>query len=249
MALLGTPQALSQPEEMSMAEHDVMTESGRPRPPEQTESSGKAGAARAAASDVSDSARQVAGDVKHEAGKQARAVGSEMTDQARQLFDTTRAELKDQAAARTERLAGGLRNLSDQVRALADGRPTEAGQLRDLAGEAEERLQGFARRLDEGGIDGLLSDIGQFARRRPLVFLAGCAGAGFLIGRVVRTTRAASGDGDGYRGYRTTPAMTTSYPAASLGTVAPSEVSAPIAGQGLGTVGGAGSSGLPGDLE
>jgi hypothetical protein len=229
-----------------MAEHDVMTEADRPWPAEQTQSSGKAEAARAAAADVSDSTRQVVGDVKHEAGRQARAVGSEMTDQARQLFDTTRVELKDQAAARAERLAGGLRSLSDQVRALADGRPSEAGQLRDLAGEAEERLQGFARRLDEGGIDGLLSDIGRFARRRPLVFLAGCAGAGFLIGRVVRTTRAASSDGDGYRA---TPGMTTSYPAASLGTVPPAEVSAPLAGQGLGTVGGVGSSGLPGDLE
>ena len=229
-----------------MTEHDVMTEPDRPQPAGQSEASGKVEAARSAAADASDTARQVVGDVKHEAGKQARAVGTEVTDQARQLVDTTRAELKDQAAARTERLAGGLRTLSDQVRALADGRPSEAGQLRDLAGEAQERLQGFARRLDEGGIDGLLSDIGQFARRRPLVFLAGCAGAGFVIGRVVRTTRAASGNGDGYRA---TPAMTTSSAAGSLGTVPPREVSAPLAGQGVGMPTGAGSSGLAGDLE
>lgn len=230
-----------------MAEHEVMTEPDRPQPAGQTEASGKVEAARGAAADVSDTARQAVGDVKQEAGRQARAVGTEVSDQARQLVDTTRAELKDQAAARTERLAGGLRSLSDQVRALAEGRPSEAGQLRDLAGEAQERLQGFASRLDEGGIDGLLSDVGRFARRRPLIFLVGCAGAGFVIARVVRTTRAVSGNGGG--GHRATPAMTTSYPAGSLGTVPPREVSAPLAGQRVGMSGGAGSSGLAGDLE
>jgi hypothetical protein len=220
-----------------------MIEPERPKPDGQVE--GKAEAARSAAADVSATARHAAGHVKDEAGRQARAVTTEVGDQARQLVDTTRAELKDQAAARTERLAGGLRTLSDQVRALAEGRPSEAGQLRELAGDAQERLQGFARRLDEGGIDGLLSDVGQFARRRPLVFLAGCAGAGFLLARVVRTTRAAGGNGDGYR--PTLPATRT--PAAgSLSSAPPREMSTPLASPSLGAAGGAPSSSLRGDL-
>ncbi len=229
-----------------MAEHDVMTEPDRPQPAGQTEESGKVEVARAAAADVSDTARQAVGDVKHEAGRQARAVGTEVSDQARQLVDTTRAELKDQAAARTERLAGGLRSLSDQVRALAEGRPDEAGQLRDLAGEAHERLQGFARRLDEGGIDGLLSDVGQFGAAAPSHLPGWLCRCGLRHRPVVRTTRANSNGGDGYKA---TPAMTRTSPVGSLGAVPPREVSTALAGSGVGVAAGAGSSGLRGDLE
>ncbi len=68
-----------------MDEHDVRTEPDRPQPAGQTEQeAGKVEAARSAAADVSDTARQAVGDVKHEAGRQARAVGTEVSDQARQ---------------------------------------------------------------------------------------------------------------------------------------------------------------------
>jgi hypothetical protein len=36
-----------------------------------------------------------------------------------------------------------------------------------------------------------------YARRRPMVFLAGCAAAGFFLGRTVRAARADSHDGTG----------------------------------------------------
>jgi len=150
-------------------------------------------AAKTAATDVAGNAKEAAANVTQEAGQQARAVAGEVSDQARQLIDTTRMELKDQAAARTERLAGTMRSLSDQVRALAEGRPEEAGQLRSLASDAQQRLTGLAQRLDQGGVDGVVADLGTFARRRPLMFLVGCAGAGFALGRVMRATRAAGG--------------------------------------------------------
>jgi hypothetical protein len=130
---------------------------------------------------------------------------------------------------------------------LAEGRPSEAGQLRELAGDAQERLQGFARRLDEGGIDGLLSDVGQFARRRPLVFLAGCAGAGFLLARVVRTTRSASGNGhDGYQPTLTSTRMPATGP---VGAAPPREMSTAGASASLGAAAGGPSGSLRGDLE
>jgi len=39
-----------------------------------------------------------------------------------------------------------------------------------------------------GGIDQSLADVKRFARRRPGMFLAGAMGAGFLMGRLLRST-------------------------------------------------------------
>jgi len=79
---------------------------------------------------------------------------------------------------------------------LAEGRPDEAGQLAGAVTELQHRLGAVADRLQAGGVDGVLRDTGEFARRRPLVFLVACAGAGFVLGRMVRTMRAADGGAD-----------------------------------------------------
>jgi hypothetical protein len=138
-------------------------------------------------------AKGAAGAVAADATQQARRIADEVGSQARDLYDTTRVELKSQAEARTERATESLRAFSGQVRALAEGRPEEAGPLAGLAREAEERLSHVADRLETRGVDGMLDDVGQFARRRPLVFLAACAGAGFVLGRFVRAARADNG--------------------------------------------------------
>ena len=52
------------------------------------------------------------------------------------------------------------------------------------------RVSAFAERLDTNGPQGLLDDVTLFARRRPIVFLAAAAGAGFMIGRLARAGRA-----------------------------------------------------------
>jgi hypothetical protein len=145
------------------------------------------------AKETAAAARGAAGDVAADATQQVRRVADEVGSQARDLYDTTRVELKTQAEARTERAAEGLRAFSGQVRALAEGRPQEAGRLAGLARDAEGRLSQVAERLETRGVDGVLDDVGQFARRRPLVFLAACAGAGFVLGRFVRAARADNG--------------------------------------------------------
>jgi hypothetical protein len=134
------------------------------------------------AATVQESARDVASEVKSE----ARAVASEASDQARRLYATTKDELAGQAQAKTDQAAQGLRRLSDQVRALAEGRTQDAGQLTGYARDAHDRLMQFASRLEAGGPQGLLDDVSRFARRRPLVFIGACAGAGFLLTRFVR---------------------------------------------------------------
>jgi hypothetical protein len=85
--------------------------------------------------------------------------------------------------------------LSDQVGALASGRPADAGQLGGYLEDARGQIGQLASRIEQGGLDGLLNDVSRFARRRPGVFLAAAAGAGFLIGRLVRAGVSVSGNG------------------------------------------------------
>ena len=42
-------------------------------------------------------------------------------------------------------------------------------------------------RLEDRGIEGVVDDVSRFARRRPGVFLLAAAGAGFVVGRFVRS--------------------------------------------------------------
>jgi hypothetical protein len=63
-----------------------------------------------------------------------------------------------------------------------------------------------AERLESGGLEGALSDLQGFARRRPGVFLLGAAAAGFAVARLVRGAQAANGDGSSGSGSTSLPA-------------------------------------------
>ncbi|MGI9028620.1 MAG: hypothetical protein ACR2HP_01345 [Ilumatobacteraceae bacterium] len=175
-------------------------------PPEASTPSG-GGDSASRASQVTDAATSAAGDaastagdeakrVTAEAKAQARSVVDEVKGQATGLLDQTRDELRAQADARSANAAGALHTLSEQLQALSDGRPGEAGPLAGYLDEARGQVSGVASRLESDGIGGVMSDVTDFARRRPGLFLLAAAGTGFVVGRLVRSgARAASGDG------------------------------------------------------
>jgi hypothetical protein len=145
--------------------------------------------------------------VAQTAGEQTREVADAVKEQASEVVQTAkeqgrsvtheaREQLRQQADSQTERLAGALRNVGDQVHALAEGRVDEAGGVRDYARQAGTTVQEWAGRVESRGFQGLTRDLEQVARRRPGAFLAGAAAAGFLIGRLVRSS-AASGSSVG----------------------------------------------------
>ena len=144
--------------------------------------------------EVAGTATEGARQVASEAATQASQLTQEALSSARGLVTEATGSLREQAGQQTERAASGLRSLSDQVRALAEGRPDEAGPAGDYARQAGEKLQQVAERLESGGLEGALSDLQGFARRRPGVFLLGAAAAGFAVGRLVRGAQAANAD-------------------------------------------------------
>ena len=165
--------------------------------------------ATSAVGDVASTATSSAKDVAGEAATQAKVVAGEAKRQVGNVVDQTRQQLALQADERARQAAGGLRTLSDQVTALSEGRPGDAGPLVGYLGDVQSRVTTLAERLEQAGPQGVLDDSTGFARRRPIVFLAAAAGAGFLVGRLARAGRAVQQDADA------APEPTAAFPSGS----------------------------------
>ena len=146
--------------------------------------------ARTANQDV----RELAGTVRSSADQ----VKGEVTGQVREMLAETQGQLQEQADMQAGRLASALWQVGTQAVALSEGRPEQAGPLVDYAEQAAEWLDNCASHLEDRGLEGLATDVVDFARRRPGVFLAGAAVVGFGVGRLIRSGAvSADGDSDG----------------------------------------------------
>jgi hypothetical protein len=156
----------------------------------------KAGEATEAAAQqsrqVAQSAKAEASQVTDTAKDQARQVKDEAATQARNLVDQAKSELRSQSRSRADQAAKAVRRVADQAAALAEGRTQDAGPVADYARKASGRARQVADRLDERGVEGVMNDVQDFARRRPGAFLLGCAAAGFVAGRLIRGGAASS---------------------------------------------------------
>ena len=158
---------------------------------------GAAESAKEQSKQVADRAASEASQVADTTKDQARQVKDEAAAQARGLVDQAKHELRDQGQSQTEQVARAIHRVGDQADALASGRVDEAGAVADYVRQAGERVHEVANRVDQRGIDGLVDDVQNFARRKPGAFLLGSAAAGFVVGRLIRGGAAASSDDDG----------------------------------------------------
>ncbi|MEW2135754.1 hypothetical protein AB0892_03970 [Streptomyces sp. NPDC005409] len=152
---------------------------------------------------------QKATDVTQTAKEQAADVVGEATAQAKDLAGELRNQLQDQAHTQTRRLADNVRKLAGELREMGDnGKPdsTAAGLVRQIADGGHQ----VADHLEKRGPDGLVSDLQDFARRRPGVFLAGAALAGFAVARAGKGIGAASSSESGGTAASTSTASTAS---------------------------------------
>lgn len=197
-----------------------------------------------AASHAGDAGREVAQDAK----EKARDVAHEATDRARGLVDQTKTELSDQARTQQERLAGGLRSLGDELRQMADG-TEDPGYATDLVRRAGDATGQVAQWFEDREPTSVLHEVEDFARRRPGTFLLLAAGAGLLVGRLVRGMKDAPDTGsdraqDGGTG--STPSATRGAHAAPLGTTTGTGTTTGATTGSTGTVGGTGTTGTTG---
>jgi hypothetical protein len=132
-----------------------------------------------------DGAQTVAQDVKEEVGQ----VADDLRQQARTMVDDTRAQLREKANAQTAGVADGLGRFAEELRALTSGHPEEAETARRYLDQAGSAIADVAGQLRGKDFQGVVQDVQRFARRRPGMFLAATAAAGFVAGRLVRSTR------------------------------------------------------------
>ena len=158
---------------------DVASAPYGPVPPAESTATGRA--ERAA-----DSAREETKQVAATAREQASQVRGEVAAQGRNLLEEAKGQLRTQAGNQTDQLGEAVAKTASQVRALLDGRPDDAGRVREYVEQAAGKIDDVAERIRSRGFDGLIGDLQRFARRRPGVFLLGAAAAGFAVGRILR---------------------------------------------------------------
>ncbi len=131
-------------------------------------------------------AKSQARDVAETGQEQAGKVVQEAKAQTSQLLDEARTQARDRADSQTSQLAGVLERVSSELGEMAEGTSSSDGYLAALARDGSSTARDLSQRLQEGGLDGALDDVRQFARRRPVAFLAATFGVGLLLGRVTR---------------------------------------------------------------
>jgi hypothetical protein len=146
------------------------------------------------AAEVANVARDQAGQVAGTMKEQATYVAGDVKAQGREVVDRTKEQLRHQGEEQARQAARSLRTLADETRALAEGRPDEAGPVANYVRQAGERLEGVAQRVEERGAQGMVEDLERFGRRRPGMFLVGAALGGFVAGRLIRGAAAGSDD-------------------------------------------------------
>jgi len=156
------------------------------RGPGSEPASSATGAAKQATETAKQSAQEIAGTAK----EQGRQVAGQIGSQARSVVSDVRTSVAGQARTQNDRLAGSLRQLADDLSNMHGGDTSSpAGQVVQRLGDTGRRAADY---LQDKGPEGLLEDVQDFARRKPGTFLLAAAAAGFVIGRLGRTTISAA---------------------------------------------------------
>ncbi|WP_305784616.1 hypothetical protein [Symbioplanes lichenis] len=149
--------------------------------------------AKEKAAEVKDQAKEVAGQSKQAAGQaagevkdtvkeQAHRVGSEAKTQARSVASDVRDRVTGEARSQTDRLSGTVRDIAGQLDEMRGDRAE--GPAAAVVSRVADGGRQLADYLDRNGPEGVLREVGDFARRRPGAFLATALAAGFVVGRL-----------------------------------------------------------------
>ncbi|MCA9865290.1 MAG: hypothetical protein KC410_02235 [Anaerolineales bacterium] len=130
------------------------------------------------------------------AKEQAKRTAAQVGEQAKQTVDS-----------RMSDVAHEIGSVADAVRQTSQDIGVESQTLSKYGDRLAEQLEGISSYLNEKGVEDVLTDLQDFARRKPVVFLGGAFMLGIMAGRFVRSSgeRYNQYEGDqymtGYTGY------------------------------------------------
>ena len=138
-------------------------------------------------------ATEAGGQVAQTTKEQAKNVVGEAKQQARDLVGEARTQVRDQAGTQRDRAVQGLRSLGDELDQMSQ-QGGQSGIATEVARQLSTRTPGLAGHLERHEPSDLLEQLRSYARRRPVVFLAGAALAGVVAGRLTRSLAAGARD-------------------------------------------------------
>ncbi|MFI7442292.1 hypothetical protein [Nonomuraea indica] len=139
-------------------------------------------------------ARSAAGQVAGTAMEQAQNVAGEARAQTQKVVGRLQDRLGEQAQRQSGRAANQIRLWADELAVMGDSAKPDSplhGVVQQIAGRGRQA----ADYLENQGLAGVIQEVQEFARRRPGLFLAGMAAAGFLIGRAAKAVTGAQDQG------------------------------------------------------
>jgi hypothetical protein len=156
--------------------------------------SGSTSTASGTAQQAKESAKQTASEVAGTAKEQGQRVASEVGHQARSVVSDVRHSVTGQVRTGHSKLAEGLRSFSDEIGTMGGDSSSPANRVVQQLSHTGRRAADY---LEDRGPEGLLDDVQNFARRKPGTFLLAMAAAGFVVGRLGKsTTKAVRSDND-----------------------------------------------------
>ncbi|MFH5821651.1 hypothetical protein [Georgenia sp. AZ-5] len=179
------------------------------------------------AQEVRETAREKAVETAEVAKDTVRQTAEQARYQARDLLEQGRSELSGQASSQQQRLAGGLRSLSGDLGSLASGQGGADSMAADLARQVSEYVDRAGAWLEQREPGEVLQEVSRYARRHPGAFMAISAGLGLLVGRVARSMKDESSEGQG-----TTARHASGYPSHAGSGYAPTGYAGTSAGYG-----------------
>lgn len=120
--------------------------------------------------------------------REAEQVVHEAKDQTRQLLTEAKGRLREEAKRQSDHTAENLRGFATDLHGMVDSADNPQSPVASWMKMGADGIESLADRLDTGGLEGLMRDVGDFARRNPSTFLVGAFSAGFLAGRIVKNT-------------------------------------------------------------
>ena len=119
---------------------------------------------------VAEKAQEKVSETTSAAKEQAKRAATQVTDQAKSTVDTRMTDAADD-----------IGSVADAVRKTSHEMGSENEMVGRYGERIAEQLDGISSYLNEKGVEDVLTDLQDFARRQPAVFLGGA----FMLGMVV----------------------------------------------------------------
>lgn len=129
-------------------------------------------------------------------GQEARHLVDEGKEQLRSLSGDARTAMRERVDERTSTIAASLAGIADDLDTMA-GATEHEGPLPTAAHQLAGVARNTSRRLEEGGAEGVVDDVRDYARKHPGVFLGVAFGLGIVAGRLLRGDIDERRDGEG----------------------------------------------------